>query len=301
MTPMTSSSLLLVAFLCASVRMKSAFAFVSPPATFAFGRVGQTAGCEPSVDQNNVAGSHKSKSKSNTNNNNYKNRNSNQMTTIYMTATTSMVGRTNGTSSSITTPLPETGGRVLGNGSKDEVVQAIVPFGGSAPPVPNPNKSILGGKGLGLQEMSSIGIAVPPGFTLTTPLCQVFQESNDLSQEMWAEVQLAIQTVEADMGRKFGDAENPLLFSCRSGAAVSMPGMMDTVLNIVSTVHCHCTFDHHFVFQFMLISRYFSNRFNINIHMITGPQQKVRRGLGNCHQQQTLCLRFLPSPLGHVW
>jgi pyruvate,orthophosphate dikinase len=146
-----------------------------------------------------------------------------------------MVG-TNATSS-ITSPLSETGGRVLGNGdAKDQVVQAIVPFGGSAPPVPNPNKSILGGKGLGLQEMSSIGIAVPPGFTLTTPLCQVFQESNDLTEEMWAEVELAIQTVEADMGRKFGDAENPLLFSCRSGAAVSMPGMMDTVLNIVSTV-----------------------------------------------------------------
>ena len=83
--------------------------------------------------------------------------------------------------------------------------------------------------------MSSIGIAVPPGFTLTTPLCQVFQESNDLTAEMWAEVELAIKTVEADMGRKFGDSENPLLFSCRSGAAVSMPGMLDTVLNIVSS------------------------------------------------------------------
>lgn len=152
------------------------------------------------------------------------------MTTIYMTASTMA-----GTNATITSPLPETGGRVLGEGSKDNVVQAIVPFGGSAPAVPNPNKSILGGKGLGLQEMSSIGIAVPPGFTLTTPLCQVFQESNDLPEEMWAEVENAIKTVEADMGRKFGDSENPLLFSCRSGAAVSMPGMMDTVLNIVST------------------------------------------------------------------
>jgi pyruvate,orthophosphate dikinase len=147
------------------------------------------------------------------------------MATIYMTA--SMAGV-----NAETTSLPETGGRVLGTGGNDKVVQAIVPFGGSAPAVPDPNKSILGGKGLGLQEMSSIGIAVPPGFTLTTPLCQVFQDSNDLPEEVWAEIENAVKGVEAYMGRKFGDSEHPLLFSCRSGAKISMPGMMDTVLNI---------------------------------------------------------------------
>ena len=111
---------------------------------------------------------------------------------------------------------------------------AIVPFGGSAPAVDQPNKAILGGKGLGLQEMSRVGIAVPPGFTLTTPLCQVYEEHDDLPAETWEGVREAIQRVEKDMGRKFGDANHPLLFSCRSGAAISMPGMMDTVLNVVS-------------------------------------------------------------------
>jgi pyruvate,orthophosphate dikinase len=76
-----------------------------------------------------------------------------------------------------------------------------------------------------------------PGFAASLLSAKSFKESKmiSLSAEMWAEVELAIKTVEADMGRKFGDSENPLLFSCR-GAAVSIPGMMDTVLNIVSTV-----------------------------------------------------------------
>lgn len=87
----------------------------------------------------------------------------------------------------------------------------------------------MGGKGVGLQEMSRIGIAVPPGFTLSTPLCQVFQEKGDLPQDVWEAVEQAVARVEVDMGKKYGDSDNPLLFSCRSGAAVSMPGMMDTV------------------------------------------------------------------------
>ena len=114
--------------------------------------------------------------------------------------------------------------------------EALVPFGGSAPSVDNPNRAILGGKGLGLQEMSRIGVDVPPGFTLITPLCTVFEKENDLPAEMWAMVNDAIKRVEKDMGRKFGADEDPLLFSCRSGAAISMPGMMDTVLNIVSLI-----------------------------------------------------------------
>jgi len=117
--------------------------------------------------------------------------------------------------------------------SGEDVVQALVPFGGSATSVKDPDKKILGGKGLGLQEMAGIGIDVPPGFTLTTPLCQVYQKTDDLPDEMWDEVKNAIERIEVDMGRKFGDSSNPLLFSCRSGAAISMPGMMDTVLNVV--------------------------------------------------------------------
>lgn len=114
----------------------------------------------------------------------------------------------------------------------DNMILACVPFGGSAPSLPHPDRDLLGGKGLGLQEMSSIGIDVPPGFTLTTPVCQVFDRNGDLPKELWAEVDKAIVRVEKDLGRKFGDTENPLLFSCRSGAKISMPGMMDTVLNV---------------------------------------------------------------------
>ena len=112
----------------------------------------------------------------------------------------------------------------------------IVRFGGSAEPVPNPDKNILGGKGLGLQEMTSVGIDVPPGFTLTTALCQAYQVTGDLTEEVWEQTKCAIADVENDMGRKFGDPTNPLLISCRSGAAQSMPGMMDTVLNVVCGV-----------------------------------------------------------------
>ena len=123
-----------------------------------------------------------------------------------------------------TSTLSEVGG--------EDKVMAIVPFGGSARSVANPDRDILGGKGLGLQEMSSIGIDVPPGFTLTTPLCQVYEKNGDLPEALWDQVDKAIARVEEDLGRKFGDAENPLLFSCRSGAKISMPGMMDTVLNV---------------------------------------------------------------------
>jgi pyruvate,orthophosphate dikinase len=80
--------------------------------------------------------------------------------------------------------------------------------------------------------MHAIGIQVPPGFTLTTPLCQIYQQTDDLPEEMWKEVKVSIKRLEKDMGKQFGHSENPLLLSCRSGAAVSMPGMMDTVLNV---------------------------------------------------------------------
>lgn len=103
---------------------------------------------------------------------------------------------------------------------------SIVPFGGSARPQDKPDKQIVGGKGLGLQEMSRIGVDVPPGFTLTTAVCQSFQETGDLTDAMWKAVNEAVKSIEEDMGKGYGDAENPLLFSCRSGAAVSMVCMV---------------------------------------------------------------------------
>jgi pyruvate,orthophosphate dikinase len=93
-------------------------------------------------------------------------------------------------------------------------------------------KDLLGGKGANLAEMASIGIPVPPGFTITTEACKYFYDHKKYPESLMDEVRKNIKMLEKETGRKFGDKNNPLLVSCRSGAAVSMPGMMDTVLNI---------------------------------------------------------------------
>ena len=93
-------------------------------------------------------------------------------------------------------------------------------------------RNLLGGKGANLAEMTSLGIPVPPGFTITTAECNVYQEARQLSSELMKDVQAAVARVEGIMGKKFGSTSDPLLFSVRSGARVSMPGMMDTVLNL---------------------------------------------------------------------
>ena len=95
------------------------------------------------------------------------------------------------------------------------------------------DKTITGGKGANLAEMASIGLPVPPGFTITTEECvRYLQDGADFSEELRAAVAAALTHVEASVGKKFGDAGDPLLVSVRSGARVSMPGMMDTVLNL---------------------------------------------------------------------
>ncbi|KAG0607867.1 hypothetical protein M758_8G061300 [Ceratodon purpureus] len=94
-------------------------------------------------------------------------------------------------------------------------------------------KTLLGGKGANLAEMSSIGLSVPPGLTITTESCQEYTlNGNKLPDGLWDEVLEGLHTVEEDMGAALGDPSNPLLVSVRSGAAISMPGMMDTVLNL---------------------------------------------------------------------
>jgi pyruvate,orthophosphate dikinase len=94
-------------------------------------------------------------------------------------------------------------------------------------------KNLLGGKGANLAEMTNIGLPVPAGFTLTTDLCTYYSAQNhQYPPELRSEVDQALRQTEEAMGARFGDAKNPLLVSCRSGARVSMPGMMDTVLNI---------------------------------------------------------------------
>jgi pyruvate,orthophosphate dikinase len=111
----------------------------------------------------------------------------------------------------------------------DEVDQAQKYVGGDWEAV----RGLLGGKGANLAEMVRIGIPVPPGFTVTTEACNAYLAAGEnFPAGMWEQVLEALKTVEAASGKKFGDSKNPLLVSCRSGAKFSMPGMMDTVLNI---------------------------------------------------------------------
>src|ERR1700757_3262712 len=94
-------------------------------------------------------------------------------------------------------------------------------------------KNLLGGKGANLAEMSNLGLPVPPGFTITTEVCTYFyQNAKAYPAGLEGDVKSALGSVETQVGRKFGDADNPLLVSVRSGARVSMPGRMDTVLNL---------------------------------------------------------------------
>src|SRR6202451_1910630 len=94
-------------------------------------------------------------------------------------------------------------------------------------------RELLGGKGAGLHEMASLGLPVPPGFTITTRVCTYFYTHGSKYPAGLKEgVAKSVARIEKAMGRRFGDAKNPLLVSVRSGARVSMPGMMDTVLNL---------------------------------------------------------------------
>src|SRR5215470_6920902 len=95
-------------------------------------------------------------------------------------------------------------------------------------------KNLLGGKGANLAEMNLIGVPVPPGFTITTEVCTEYNRlgKNAVIELIKQEVEAAIKKIEETTNTRFGDGENPCLISVRSGARVSMPGMMDTVLNL---------------------------------------------------------------------
>ena len=95
-------------------------------------------------------------------------------------------------------------------------------------------KNLLGGKGANLAEMSRIGIPVPPGFTITTEVCTEYHQAGReaLIERLRPDLEAGVRHVERIMDKRYGDTENPLLLSVRSGARKSMPGMMDTVLNL---------------------------------------------------------------------
>ena len=94
-------------------------------------------------------------------------------------------------------------------------------------------RNLLGGKGANLAEMTSIGLPVPQGFTITTEACtQYYEDGRKINDEIMAQAMEGVKKMEEINGKKFGDLKNPLLVSVRSGARASMPGMMDTILNL---------------------------------------------------------------------
>lgn len=109
----------------------------------------------------------------------------------------------------------------------------VYSFGGGKADGDGSMKNLLGGKGANLAEMSGIGIPVPPGFTVTTEVCtHYYKHGRQYPKELQGQVRAALERIEKIMGRKFGDPRRPLLVSVRSGARLSMPGMMETVLNV---------------------------------------------------------------------
>src|SRR3954464_11564296 len=93
-------------------------------------------------------------------------------------------------------------------------------------------KELPGGKGVGLAEMTQLGVPVPSGFTITTDACRAYLREGGLPEGLEQEVAEHIARLEEKTGKRFGDPDDPLLVSVRSGAAISMPGMMDTILNV---------------------------------------------------------------------
>ena len=94
-------------------------------------------------------------------------------------------------------------------------------------------RNILGGKGANLAEMARLGLPVPPGFTISTKMCEIFYKNKKkLTPKACNEIKKELKSIEVKTKKKFGDNKNPLLVSVRSGSRVSMPGMMDTILNL---------------------------------------------------------------------
>jgi pyruvate,orthophosphate dikinase len=111
-------------------------------------------------------------------------------------------------------------------------VRAVYSFGNGRADGTRDMKAILGGKGANLAEMTNLGVPVPPGFTIAASCCVTYLEHGRIDDALRDEVHAALRQLEADAGKGFGDPRNPLLVSVRSGAAVSMPGMMETILNL---------------------------------------------------------------------
>ena len=155
-------------------------------------------------------------------------------------------------------------------------------------------RELLGGKGANLAEMSSIGCPVPPGFTITTEACTFYYKNNQAySDELKTQVMEGLKGVEAIMGKKFGDPDNPLLFSVRSGARVSMPGMMDTILNLGlndQTVEGLAKISNNPKFAYdsyrRFIQMYSDTAMGVDIHKFEAVLDRVREENGYKHDNE---------------
>src|ERR1043166_7931580 len=128
-----------------------------------------------------------------------------------------------------TQTLPETS---LETAEKHPDTKYVYSFGGGKADGNGKMKDDLGGKGAGLAEMTNAGLPVPPGFTIQTEACREYMRTNGVSAEVERQMDAALKRLEDLQGQKLGKGDNPLLVSVRSGAKFSMPGMMDTILNL---------------------------------------------------------------------
>jgi len=128
-----------------------------------------------------------------------------------------------------TQTLPESS---LATTETNTAAKYVFSFGGGKADGNGKMKDDLGGKGAGLAEMTNAGLPVPPGFTIQTEACREYMRTNDVSAEVERQMDAALHKLEELQGQKLGKGENPLLVSVRSGAKFSMPGMMDTILNL---------------------------------------------------------------------
>src|SRR6195256_3328484 len=132
-----------------------------------------------------------------------------------------------------TTTLPEAEVETRTQQTKKSATKYVYFFGGGKADGNGKMKDVLGGKGAGLAEMTNAGLPVPPGFTISTEVCNIYyQQRGKIPPAIEREIEEHVRRLEKVAGAKLGSIENPLLVSVRSGAKFSMPGMMDTILNL---------------------------------------------------------------------
>src|SRR5438876_12172083 len=131
-----------------------------------------------------------------------------------------------------TSTLPESKVQEITKRSPKPATKYVYFFGGGKADGHGKMKDDLGGKGAGLAEMTNAGLPVPPGFTIQTEACREYMRQGGISEEVDRQMQDALRRLEKLQGQQLGKGENPLLVSVRSGAKFSMPGMMDTILNL---------------------------------------------------------------------